>query len=71
MKQKLFLAVLGVSLALTGCATSSTLLVTATERDPVQIDGEYPPALAEISFNSYGDRINGILVAITIETNLG
>ena len=61
MKQKLFLAVLGVSLALAGCATSSTLLATATERDPVQIDGEYPPALAEISFNSYGDRINGIL----------
>lgn len=61
MKQKLCLALLGVSLAFAGCTTSSTPLVTATERDPVQIDGEYPPALAEVNFNSYGDQINGIL----------
>lgn len=63
MKQKLSLAVLGVSLALAlaGCATSSAPILTATEHDPMQIDAAHPPALAEVNFNSYGDRLNGIL----------
>lgn len=54
-------ALLWISLALTGCVTSSAHPSAITERDPVQIDEANPPALAEINFDSYGDRLNGIL----------
>ncbi|MGJ8560874.1 MAG: alpha/beta hydrolase family protein [Litorimonas sp.] len=32
-----------------------------TERDPVRIDAAHPPALAEVNFESFGDRLNGLL----------
>jgi len=45
-----------LSLALTGCMTN-----TSSENDPIQIDETYPPSMIEINFDSYGDRVNGIM----------
>ncbi len=45
-----------VSLTLAGCVTN-----TAMEQDPIQIDNNHPPSIIELSFDSYGDRLNGIL----------
>lgn len=44
------------SLTLVACATDSVL-----PSDPVAIDETHPPALLELNFDSYGDRLNGIL----------
>lgn len=44
------------ALSLAGCMTTSV-----TDRDPVVIDRANPPAIVELNFDSYGDRLNGIL----------
>lgn len=43
-------------LVLAGCATK-----TSVNRDPINIDETYPPSIIELGFDSYGDRLNGIL----------
>ncbi|NNC36462.1 MAG: alpha/beta fold hydrolase [Acidimicrobiales bacterium] len=61
MKMKLILALLLTSFVLTGCATPAANSSSVADRDPLQIDTAHPPALAALNFDSYGDRINGIL----------
>ncbi|MCW8870646.1 MAG: alpha/beta fold hydrolase [Proteobacteria bacterium] len=34
---------------------------SAIQRDPLQIDETHPPAMIELNFDSYGERLNGIL----------
>ena len=51
---KLFTAM--AALTIVSCATPSTI-----ERDPAQVDATHPPAIKELHFDSYGDRLNGIL----------
>jgi len=58
---KLTSALLWASLALTGCAATTSQMLSISERDPVQIDASNPPAIIELGFDSYGDRLNGIL----------
>lgn len=54
-------AMLWASLALCGCAATTGQTQSIIERDPTQIDEAYPPAIVELGFDSYGDRLNGIL----------
>lgn len=49
----------GVSIALSGCATlphNESVLTT----DPVAISDDYPPSIEELSFESHGQRLNGL-----------
>lgn len=50
------LVIIILLLILTGCMTNSNI-----ERDPIEIDETHPPALIDLNFDSYGDRLNGIL----------
>ena len=61
MAMKLTGALLWASFALYGCATNPSQMSTMIERDPTQIDATNPPAIVELGFDSYGDRLNGIL----------
>jgi pimeloyl-ACP methyl ester carboxylesterase len=61
MRIKTISALLWASLAFTGCVTITGQLSPMAESDPVTIDADYPPALAEVNFESYGDRLNGVL----------
>lgn len=61
MRMKPISALLWASLAFTGCAATTVQSSPIAERDPVNIDADFPPALAEVNFESYGDRLNGIL----------
>ncbi|GHB00126.1 hypothetical protein GCM10009069_23690 [Algimonas arctica] len=62
MKPTLLCSAFGLAaLSLAGCVSSSTLASDPLQRDPVAIDTANPPVLAEVNFDSEGDRLNGIL----------
>ena len=61
MAMKLTAALLWASFALYGCATTTGQMSLVTELDPKQIDTSNPLAIVELGFDSYGDRLNGIL----------
>ncbi len=60
MNIKLNTILILAALALAGCATHKNIHKNI-QRDPIEIDEAYPPAVKEINFDSYGDRLNGIL----------
>lgn len=49
---------LTLSLIVAGCATATAPFV---QSDPALIDAEFPPAIKELNFQSFGQRLNGIL----------
>ncbi|MFK8028816.1 MAG: alpha/beta hydrolase family protein [Gammaproteobacteria bacterium] len=60
MKLTLYWILLATAV-LAGCTTGTSSSYLRLERDPVQVDQTHPPALVELNFKSYGQRLNGIL----------
>ena len=59
MKHAYIAAALGCAAVLAACATA--VPETAAEPAAPAYDADFPPALAEISFDSHGDRLNGLV----------